>query len=168
MAPNARDASRSVFGTALKASSAIENTIGITASERPMPPTIALSRYGTPVMSCTHDATETKQKKPITTDGKPASSSIPGLTISRIHGFAKKATKSAARIPSGAPIRIAIRVVFAVPINSGTMPNFGTSPTGCHVELKKFSVNDSVSPRTTSSSVEAASMSGGIKPVDGL
>ncbi len=67
----------------------------------------------------------------MTTDGKPAKSSMAGLMYSRIRFEAKVAVNKAAKIPKGAANSIEISVIFNVPIMRGHNPKRGLSDTGC-------------------------------------
>ena len=88
-----------------------------------------------------------RAKKPITTEGKPASSSMAGLMISRNHVGAKAAEKSAARMAMGAANNIPISVILMVPTTRGTRPYLGLSETGCQafpVRLLKVALSEPV------------------------
>src|ERR1035437_3014548 len=69
-------------------------------------------------------------KKPMTTEGKPASNSMAGLIISRIQVGANAAENSAARMARGPANKIAIIVILNVPAINGSNPYLGRSDTG--------------------------------------
>jgi hypothetical protein len=101
------------------------------ANDRPKPATRALSRCSVPNACCTQVARTISAKKPMTTDGTPARSSMAGLTISRIRPFAYSETKTAAATLMGPATTRATSVTFSEPTMSGMTLYFGTSLTGC-------------------------------------
>src|SRR5262245_40057874 len=111
---------------------------GMIASARPMPAVTALRRNSKPNNDCTQDAITMRTKKPITTDGTPASNSIIGLIHSRSAGGANSAVYNAARSASGGAVTMAINVTLNVPRISGKTLYLGTPDTGCQI---KGSVN---------------------------
>ena len=74
-----------------------------------------------------------RAKKPMTTEGNPARSSITGLMISLTLGLANIAVYIAASIEMGAAKSKAISVTFSVPKNNGQIPYRGLSETGIQV-----------------------------------
>src|SRR5437762_10278712 len=81
-----------------------------------------------------------RQKNPTTTLGMPASSSIAGLMISRIHGGANSEGNSAAVTASGMAKISEISVILSVPTSSVISEYSGGSEVG-------FQVYDDPSPR---------------------
>ena len=69
-------------------------------------------------------------KKPITTEGNPASSSMVGFMISFIFLFAKTAVYKAARIAIGAAKSNEMKVILNVPKIKARIPYRGLSETG--------------------------------------
>src|SRR5580658_9803247 len=129
--PIASAASRYERGTARSASSDTEKTIGTMANDKPKPATSALSRCSVPNTCWTHVASTMSAKKPTTTEGTPARSSMAGLTISRRRPFAYSDTKTAAATLMGPANTMATSVTFTEPTMSGITLYFGTSLTGC-------------------------------------
>jgi hypothetical protein len=102
-----------------------------------MPAVSAFSRIGECVTDCSQLASTMSAKKPITTDGMPASISIAGLRNSRTWGGANSELYTAASTDSGTANSMAITTTLTVPVSSGTSPYLGTSPTGCHNGVAK-------------------------------
>src|SRR5690242_4421814 len=106
----------------------------MTANDSATPDTTALRRESKPKKSWNQVAMTISAKKPRRTDGIPASSSMIGLTISRVRGRAYCDTYSADATPSGTATAMATLVTFSVPMMSGHTPNFGISDTGCQID----------------------------------
>src|SRR6185295_19598814 len=129
--------------------------IGITASARPMPAVIAFRRIRIPNASWSQVARTIKAKKPITTDGMPASSSTAGLMTSRTACGANSDVKIAAPTAIGSAMSNATMVTLRVPISSGSSEYFGTVETGCHEKVLfpvagSLALGATIFPRVTS------------------
>ena len=92
---------------------------GMMTKETPMAPTKALSRRAVWRRSWTSVATETRMKKPMTTVGIPASSSIPGFTISRSRRDAISERKMPQARPTSPEKSVAGMAMSALPAMSG-------------------------------------------------
>ena len=66
--------------------------MGQMANDSPMPATSAFRRCSVPKARCTQVASTMSAKKPTTTDGMPARSSMAGLMISRARALAYSET----------------------------------------------------------------------------
>jgi hypothetical protein len=163
--PIASAASRYERGTARNESSETEKTMGQIANASPMPATNALRRCSVPKIACTHVASTMSAKKPMTTEGTPASSSIAGFTTSRRRGPAYSDTNTAAATLMGTASTSATTVTFREPTMSGSTLYLGTSLTGCHTNAAspawRIGANmlPSVTSRCTSALVSRGSAS---------
>ena len=119
----------------MSASSLTVKITGITVSARASPATTALSRKVKPKAVCSQVAITISPKKPSTTEGMPASSSMVGLSTSRRRRGANSEEKTAAATPTGTATAMATVVTLSVPAKSGTIEYLGTSPTGCQVKV---------------------------------
>ncbi len=122
VAPTARDPSLYSRGTELIASSATLVMVGIAMIPRSIDPASHDSPVGTSKVICNHVVRTINPKKPNTTDGIPASSSIAGFIIAFIRGVASSAIKMALPILRGIAMSIAPRVTSKVSTIKGNAP----------------------------------------------
>src|SRR6185295_1382445 len=123
--------------------------MGMTASARPIPAVMALSRMRMLNASWSQLASTIRAKKPITTEGIPARSSTAGLITSRTPCGANSEVKIAAPTEIGSAIRRATIVTFRVPISRGSSEYLGTVETGCQ-ECSPFACGASILQTVTS------------------
>ena len=116
------------------ASSEMVKITGTIVRARPIAATTAFNLKRKPNVACAHDASTISAKKPSTTDGMPAKSSIAGFTTSRTALGAYSAMNMAQPIPSGTLISIASSVTLSDPTKSGMTLNLAGSPTGCQMK----------------------------------
>jgi hypothetical protein len=130
VAPRARDASFSSFGTPKMASSLMLHIVGTDMNASIIAALNRLSPTGILNVSCKKGATTTIPKNPITTDGMAASSSTTGFATSRILREAISARKRAEKMPRGMEMTEETSVTEREAIISGNMPKSARSSVG--------------------------------------
>ena len=122
VAPSAKLASFVALGTVRMASSATVIIVGSAMIASTILPARAVSPTGNLNDCCKKGTITTRPKKPYTTDGIPARSSISGFKKFRTRIEAISARYTATAIPNGNESRIAPRLTQIVPNNNGNKP----------------------------------------------
>ena len=141
VAPMARLPSRNSRGTALMASSETEVMVGRAMTARRMDPASQVRPDARSKVTRRTSVRIIRPKKPYTTDGIPARSSMAGLRTLLVREEAISAVKTAHPRERGMAMAMAPRVTRIVPAMRGRVPYSGGVPVGSQVPpVMKFPI----------------------------